>query len=207
MSRSSINSTALIHHTTRALIPLSSVLDLNIYASPAAPIHAASLSPFLQSTHDHENCEEGHTHAYEAHSNDITSVAIPLPFLADVHQGTFSDLVMDLLWEGSLPALPSSAPSSSPPTSTNPTNDASPSSDPAPTLPEFDILRTKAFLRTHDDKAYVLQGVREMFDIREVPLSAVAEDEVTPKLVLIGRGLSEGVKERFLAALEAGNTT
>lgn len=71
---------------------------------------------------------------------------------------------------------------------------------------EFDVLRTKGFLLTEDGRAWVLQGVREIYETRQVPRSAATADEgvIEPKLVLIGRGLATpGVRETFLALLNA----
>ncbi|BGP13332.1 hypothetical protein JCM10213_001481 [Rhodosporidiobolus nylandii] len=198
-----INSTALIHRTTRSTLDLSLILDLNIYASPSAPIHSETLAPFSQpSSSSCAGCEssEPHDHASHVHSlssphaNDITSVTIPLPILRNVHIGAFHDVVSTLIWEGSLPLLPSSSPAPA---------------QPAKPEPPLDLLRTKGFLCTDDGRSWILQGVREIYDIVEVPEEEGEEDaagarEVQPKLVLIGRGLGDGqqVRRRFEEALK-----
>lgn len=199
-----INSTALIHRTTRSSIDLSLILDLNIYAAPSAPIHAETLAPFAQAgaaSTECDDCSTGHPHTHSqlpkepsaggtlassAHANDISSVTIPLPTLRAVHSGSaFHRIISDLLWEGLLPTL-----------------DDKPS-EARPEPDSIDLLRTKAFLRTTDGKAYILQGVRDIFDLAEVPPGqGVNAAEVEPKLVLIGRGLGDGVDVR--GRIEAG---
>ncbi|GAA5841588.1 hypothetical protein JCM9279_000700 [Rhodotorula babjevae] len=210
-----INSTALIHRTTRSAIDLSLLLDLNIYAAPSAPFRPETLAPFSQpdAADSCDGCATGKPHEHPAptssspHANDISSLTIPLPHTLPSVTGPASALyavLSSLLWEGSLPG--SSA-----------TPDA------------FDLLRTKGFVRTDDGREWVLQGVRDIFDFAQVPAEATAaarasagereglgagagegegegEKAVQPKVVLIGRGLGdkEGVRARFVRALEEG---
>ncbi|GAA6056182.1 hypothetical protein JCM3770_004249 [Rhodotorula araucariae] len=199
-----INSTALIHRTTRSAIDLSLLLDLNIYASPSAPFRPETLAPFTQpdpstaaAPASCDGCASGgapHTHphphaAASPHANDITSLTIPLPdSLPSVHgaHSALHALLSALLWEGSLPGAP-----------------PSPGADPD----AFDLLRTKGFVRVDRGDEYVLQGVRDIFDFSRVPDGGRADArDVEPKIVLIGRGLADadGVRGRFLRALEEG---
>ncbi|BGP29514.1 hypothetical protein JCM10296v2_001253 [Rhodotorula toruloides] len=177
----SINSTALVHRTTRSSIDLSLILDLNIYASPSIPIRPETLAPFAQSdveTSTCAGCKSGdplHSHAHptspaSAHANDISSLTIPLPVLPSVENGSaFYRVVSRLIWDSQLPSPASSADE----------------------VLSLDLLRTKGFLRTQDGQSYILQGVRDIFDISPVPAATVAKEEreVKPKLVLIGRGM------------------
>ncbi|GAA5879261.1 hypothetical protein JCM16303_003142 [Sporobolomyces ruberrimus] len=209
----SINSTALVHHTTRSTIDLSLLLDLNIYASPDSPIRIETISKtFSSSQTDHPNCQdcsdETHDHSKptssSAHKNDVSSVTIPLPNdLRDVRRGVFHSLVSSLIWDFALPPLLSA--SNDPPSTTSNTEGAH------ETTEEFDLLRAKGFLRTRsldvgeEDQCFILQGVRDVFDIVKVPFVPI--EEIESKLVLIGRGFvgKEGeVRKRFLGALEKG---
>ncbi|BGP37292.1 hypothetical protein JCM10449v2_001197 [Rhodotorula kratochvilovae] len=198
-----VNSTALIHRTTRSAIDLSLLLDLNIYASPSAPFRPETLAPFSQpetsSPSSCDGCATGapHDHAHphppavasSPHANDITSLTIPLPPTLPSVQGASSSLyalLSSLLWEGSLPGSPAAGPGE---------KDA------------FDLLRTKGFVRLDSGEEFVLQGVRDIFDFSPVPPGARGEArEVSPKVVLIGRGLgdAENVRGRFLNALDEG---
>ncbi|GAA5877650.1 hypothetical protein JCM1840_004966 [Sporobolomyces johnsonii] len=218
----SINSTAIIHRTTRSTLDLSLLLDLNMYATPDAPIHQRTLAPFAQPdpTSSCEGCADDPSHSHphppqatsSPHANDISSVTIPLPLLPEVETGVFHDLVSALIWDGHLPPLlASSSFSSAPPSERNHHREAT-------EAPELDLLRSKAFLRTTDGRSFILQGVRDVFAIAQVPSEASTTNssnssgggggggEVQPKLVLIGRGLGEAdkVRERFLSALERG---
>ncbi|BGP53410.1 hypothetical protein JCM8202v2_000969 [Rhodotorula sphaerocarpa] len=217
-----INSTALIHRTTRASIDLSQILDLNIYASPSAPIHAETLAPFARAedpaaaSADCTDCSDGRPHSHgtvtapatsssSPHANDISSVTIPLPVLPSVHSGSaFHSIISSLLWEGQLPDLPPPSGADAVPRTDDPPAAAT-ETDPAPFDPSsLDLLRTKAFLRTQDGRTWILQGVRDIFDLAEVPPrprgagegEGEGEREVEPKLVLIGRGLADGVEVR-----------
>ncbi|BGO97219.1 COBW domain containing protein 2 [Rhodotorula toruloides] len=178
----SINSTALIHRTTRSSIDLSLILDLNIYASPSIPIRPETLAPFVQPDDKAAQCagcqsgDSSHSHTHStssssAHANDISSLTIPLPVLPSVENGSaFYRVVSRLIWDSKLPSTSTSS-----------------SDEPL----SLDLLRTKGFLRTQDGQSYILQGVRDIFDISPVPPATVAaeEREVKPKLVLIGRGI------------------
>jgi len=214
-ARRTINSTALVHRTTRSAIDLSLLLDLNIYAAPSAPFRPETLAPFSQpDTADAcDGCASGKPHEHappptssSPHANDISSLTIPLPPSLPSVTGPTSALyavLSSLLWEG---VLPGSSSSSSAPD-------------------EFDLLRTKGFVRTDDGREWVLQGVRDIFDFAQVPAEATAaaragegesmgegagagegDKAVQPKVVLIGRGLAdkEGVRARFVRALEEG---
>ncbi|GAA5884838.1 hypothetical protein JCM6882_007116 [Rhodosporidiobolus microsporus] len=201
-----INSTALIHRTTRSSLDLSLILDLNIYASPSAPMHHETFAPFSQPSSDTNaactDCAEGHDHSTPTHphppsfsssphANDISSVTLPVPVLRDVRNGAFHELLSTLVWEGRLPPLSSQAQTQ---------EDDSLS---------LDLLRTKGFLRTSDGRAWILQGVRDIFDVTEVPPAVLEKEkregreEVKSKVVLIGRGLGDGeeVKKRWEVGL------
>lgn len=175
----------LIHRTTRSTLDLALILDLNMYATPSAPINNFTLAPFAL-----PSASASHTPSGSAHANDITSISIPLsPYSlasTDFTTGPFYTLIRDLLWEGRLPDSPA-----------------------PPADQEFDILRSKGFFRTAapELRPYVMQGVRELFAITELPLEADEGGQVEPKLVLIGRGLNAGVKQRFLNELEKAWST
>lgn len=92
-------------------------------------------------------------------------------------KGRFDELIRSLLWDGRLPSSPTS-----------------------PGLErEFDILRAKAFLRTTDGRTWILQGVRDVYEVNE--LGPEEGRTMGPKLVLIGRGLSGSVRQRIMASL------
>ncbi|GAA5975932.1 hypothetical protein JCM21900_004670 [Sporobolomyces salmonicolor] len=209
----SINSTAVIHRTTRSTLDLSLLLDLNMYATPDAPIHQRTLAPFAQpdpsSSCDRCADDPSHSHSHpkpdspratsSPHANDISSVTIPLPVLRAVETGVFHHLVSALIWDGHLPRLSASSCASAPST-------PCPEAEAEAREPQLDLLRAKAFLRTTDGRSFILQGVRDVFDVAEVPDASANISDVQPKLVLIGRGLGDPdtVRKRFLGALQRG---
>ncbi|SGY70279.1 BQ5605_C004g03132 [Microbotryum silenes-dioicae] len=192
-----LNPTALVHRTTRASIQLSAVLNLNMYtASTPFDISFPSSDPkeglALSHLHTDQCGVEGRCQEQQlTHQNDITSVSIGLPYLTehDIRLGTFYRVIRDLLWEKMVP-------------------DAEPTTaSPSQQSESVSILRTKALLHAHDTgRTFVLQGVREVFDLYEVAsMHAQAAQGAKPlsKLVLIGRGLiSSRIEHQILAALK-----
>ncbi|KAM0751553.1 cobW-domain-containing protein [Meredithblackwellia eburnea MCA 4105] len=224
----SVNSTALLHQTTKSVVDLDSILNLNIYATSSAPVVSTSLAPFRNGALTSDLCKDcgdsSHSHASHNHSessgnqrhvHDIGTVTIPLPILSPLlstgpadssysplpseplspsSSTKFETILRNLLWDGLLPSLTS--PALPPPTTTTAIDKTS------TTAPEFDILRTKAFIRTTDGQCWILQGVREVFDLTPVP-AGVSSEGIMPKLILIGRGLQDAdlVRLRFLNAI------
>lgn len=182
-----------------------------MYASPTAPLSSATLAPFASAPPPPSSscCADGahdHPHEHEQlsttspHANDISSITIPLPVLAseeELREGRLGDLLKELIWEGQIPGAAAAV------------------DQEASTL---DLLRTKGFFLVQPlsvgggqippTRAFILQGVRETFDITEMPFGSERREEereaIKPKLVLIGRGLGDGedVRRRFLQALQ-----
>ena len=62
----------------------------------------------------------------------------------------------------------------------------------------IEIARCKGYAVDAAGAAFVVQGVRDVYTTDPSPPL-----DVTPALVLIGRGLSDGVRDAFLAALKS----
>ena len=60
----------------------------------------------------------------------------------------------------------------------------------------LDILRTKGYFKVEGGGEYVIQGVTDIFEIKEVGAKAGGE-EVQGKLVFIGRGVGQGLRTAF----------
>lgn len=189
-----------------------------MYVTPSAPIRPISLRPFANDSDLTTVCtadsHEGHDHpnVSSPHMNDITSVSIPLSTLEsedELRSGQLYRLLRDLIWEGVLPARKGQQQEQP---------DARQNQDPSESVGqgdegEFDLLRTKGFFRVvgSPDRCFVLQGVRNAFEITEVPADLDKGDEdgiedgkrIESKIVLIGKGLGNGVeiRRRFLDAL------
>lgn len=166
-----INPTAIIHRTQNSNIELGKILDLNMFNAPDGPRSAAldTVASTQEAPACSSDCAEQHEHQHKPHAGDISSVVIPLPDLADVRGGRFDELIREMLWDGKAPGGGESV----------------------------EVLRTKGFLRATDGSAYVLQGVRDLYDI-----TSVSDDGTgAPKLVFIGRKLPATLRDDFLRAL------
>lgn len=65
----------------------------------------------------------------------------------------------------------------------------------------LDILRTKGYFKVEGGAEYVVQGVTDIFEIKEVGIKAGGE-EVQGKLVFIGRGVRQELRTAFEAYLD-----
>ena len=170
-----INSTLRIHRTERSKLDLRNLFGVRAFSTntePDEPNRGQSQNP-LEHVHDVVDRHEGeHVHT------DITTVLIPLPTLS-AHQFTQLNAFLEcLLWEGKLPAC----------SSTDQT--------PLETVPEMEILRTKGYIRIEDGRTFILQGVTDIFELKQ--LSKENEDTQRAhreggKVVFIGRGVTLGL--------------
>lgn len=123
-----------------------------------------------QTSHDHD-------HPYhstpKAHYNDITTLHIPLPTLTPLQQEKVESFLQTLLWESRLPEGGSAE--------------------------GLDILRTKGYFKVEGGGEYVVQGVTDIFEIKEVAANASAETQIAGKLVFIGRGVGQELRTAFEA--------
>ena len=123
---------------------------------------------------------DSHTHDHphesqsKAHYNDITTVLIPLPTLTQPQHEKLESFLQTLLWESRLPS--------------------------GETIEGLDILRTKGYFEVGDDE-YVIQGVTDIFEIKKVAMKADG-NEVEGKLVFIGRGVGEELREAFASFMD-----
>ena len=121
----------------------------------------------------------GHTHGASCeatcvdrrplHDTSITSTLIPLPALTDGAFDRLNDFLESVLWTDKLPYSPT-APKK------------------ALSKQGVEVLRTKGLLRRTDGREYVLQGVTDIFELKEA--TAARSDgagKVEGKIVLIGR--------------------
>ena len=190
-AHSRINATAPIIETVRGHVDLSLVLDVNAYSAARNDPSSSSALPRLanlnitessSSTKD-DHSSNSHTHAL----NQISTLAIPLPSRLSKRQVEALDLaIRALLWEG---RLPSSSLCERP---TEATEEGS-----------LEILRTKGYFNSREGeegggegkREHVIQGVREIYEIREVGVGRINDEDTggakqeAGKLVLIGKGL------------------
>ena len=170
-----INPLATTHRTTRSNIDLGLVINLNAYASRIPPTS-------VPETHHHDHadgtCPDPESHPKSTHYTirGISSILVPVPVLPAVQIETLDEWVRSVLWEHKLP-------------------------DEGGTE-GLDVLRCKGMFRTDAGEVYVLQGVREMYDLS--PAESMQDSDGTGeigKLVFIGRGLDDRVRTSLEATV------
>jgi len=167
---SKINPTITIHRTVRADIDLKHVLNVRAYASRG--LSRAGTPPsgdHDHALHDGEKSEHEHNTHYEVRG--ITSLRISCPVLSPEQLKRLEEWIRTVLWESQLPEHPAGFHGGS-----------------------LEVLRCKGMFGTQSGQTYVLQGVRNLYELE--PL--VGDDVGLPehgKLVLIGKGLDDTVRK------------
>ena len=167
-----INPTLRLYKTTKSQIDLKELFDLRAYS--AIPTFASTLDDTDEANHDHDhtNCDEvGHDHS--VHNSGIATVLVPLPRLSAEQYDRLNELLETLLWNGKLPPGVNITP--------NP-----------------EILRTKGLINLHDGREMVLQGVTDLFELKEAVRGKESGEKVEGKVVFIGRGVDDRLKDALL---------
>ncbi|KAL1707570.1 CobW/HypB/UreG, nucleotide-binding domain-containing protein, partial [Schizophyllum commune] len=134
--------------------------------------------------HDHDpNTPHAHSHPHSTHYEvrGISSLRVNVPPLTPEALHDLDEWVREVLWEGRLPESSTTTP---------------PKTDP------LLVLRCKGLFVTTTGERYVLQGVRNMYDLFKAEEDAATKDDdgdlagipKEGKLVLIGKGLGEDVR-------------
>ncbi|PPQ99203.1 hypothetical protein CVT26_014126 [Gymnopilus dilepis] len=180
----SINAAAPIYRTVKGEIDLKHIIGISAYQRPPPDFSAAS-STRSADTHVHtENCDHSHDAPAPTHYEvrGISSLQVTCPPLDQPHLDKLDEWIRNALWE----------------------NRVEPAGGDSTTTPlEVQILRCKGAFTSAKGVHYVLQGVRNMYEISELP---AAESESlgvpdTGKVVLIGKGLTEGVRRSLEGVL------
>jgi hypothetical protein len=160
----------------------------------------------------------GHSHPHPPHYDGITTALIPLPNLSPTQFDALHTILESLLWGRKLPEsphLPKLGKLGHGASSSTMSRTLSVSSglggDVVAPGPEIEILRTKGLIRRADGREYVLQGVTDLFEIKELhkkhphphapdgrhtePEERAHEQHVEPKIVFIGKGVDHRLNE------------
>ncbi|KAH7103454.1 CobW/HypB/UreG, nucleotide-binding domain-containing protein [Auriculariales sp. MPI-PUGE-AT-0066] len=160
-----LNPAATIHPTTRGVVDLSRVLNLAAYSSRPHVLDVAH-----DEHHDHDS-QHAHDDGQQHHLDGISSTIIPLPALTLEQHNKVESWLQHLLWEERYLSLSSPEPVSE-------------------GVPPLQVLRCKGIWGTTDGTPYVLQGVRNLYEITSDEYNRW--DASAPgKLVLIGRGIEQ----------------
>lgn len=173
-----INPAATIYRTVRGEIDLKYIMGIDAYTSRPllhrGPMHA------VHTTHD--DCDDhNHNHSNHEHSTPpthyeirgISSLQVDCPTLSPSQHEKLDEWIRSVLWERQLPGEPV-----------------------VDGTTDLVVLRCKGMFKTTAGKAYVLQGVRNLYDIIEVQEGEEPDTGVPDlgKVVLIGKGLDERVR-------------
>ncbi|WVF68700.1 hypothetical protein IAT40_003472 [Kwoniella sp. CBS 6097] len=209
----SINPTLRVHHTTHSRMPLEGMFNLRAFSDStalASTLTSTSSTTLSNSNHDHDhdhehehgdNCNDpSHAHSQsnpdtKPHYNGITTTLIPLPRLTSSQYTRLNEFLESVIWAENYPA------------------DLSTTAIKAP-----EILRTKGYIRLADGREYVLQGVADLFELSELPakldsdkggdrngeirVPAQAQPQLEGKVVFIGRGVDQEIKDRLSQYLD-----
>lgn len=171
-----INPLATTHRTAQSNIDLGLVMNLNAYASR---IPAPSV---LETDHRHDHadgkCSDPESHPKPTHYTirGISSILLPVPVLPAAQVGVLDEWIRTVLWEHRLP------------------NEEDAGS--------LEVMRCKGMFRTDEGEIYVLQGVREMYDLS--PAESIGDSDGAGeigKLVFIGKGLDDRVRSSLEATI------
>ncbi|THV03827.1 CobW domain-containing protein [Dendrothele bispora CBS 962.96] len=175
-----INSAARIHRTIRGELDLKHIMGISAYAAP--PQLNEDVKQLIHGhgdeEHNHDHFDPKHTHdAHQTHyeARGISSLQIVCPVLSRSQLDAVDEWIRAVLWENRLPGNTQSS--------------------------ELQVLRCKGLFSLEGGDQYVLQGVRNIYEMTKVMNEADLGVPDVGKLVLIGKGLDEGVRESFLKSI------
>jgi G3E family GTPase len=168
---------APIFPTVRGEIDLKNVLGVRAYSSVPelpCPLEVTKL------VHDHKQGEPEHDHSFHIQQRNISCVQVSCPVLTSEILERLDRWIQSVLWENRLP-LP----------------------DPV-SATDLQVLRCKGIFATTDGKMYMLQGVRNLYEITEIGDKSEGVGVVPKwKLAFIGKGLGDHVKGSLEALLSS----
>ncbi|KAJ7071860.1 CobW/HypB/UreG, nucleotide-binding domain-containing protein [Mycena belliarum] len=163
-----VNPAAPIYHTMRAEIAVSRLLGVHAFTAPP------EFPPAHEHGHDHD-----HDHDHDQHESapepthyelrGISSLLVAVPALSRAQLDVLDEWIRTVLWEQRLPGD---------------TED--------PHTQPLTVLRCKGLFVLDNGVQYVLQGVRNMYEIAEAGDALGVPD--AGKVVLIGTGLDARVR-------------
>lgn len=113
-------------------------------------------------------CDGTHNHS---HLFGIQSIELTLPSLTDVQYVEFDKWIRSVLWENTLPSV-----------------------ETVEIGEEMEILRTKGVINRDSGEVYILQGVRDMYEIKQAPNGP----SINTKLVFIGKNTNQDLFQKSI---------
>jgi len=175
----SVNPSAPIHRTIQANIDLAHIMNIDAYAG-AKQLQNATFQPHQcgnapDGLHDH-TCQSSATH-YELRG--ISSIQLFIPPLTTDQLTKLEHWIQGLLWRHDDPTK----------------GDHKDHND------NLRVLRCKGLFISQTGEEYMLQGVQNMYEITPVEARDVVGIPDSGKLVLIGKGLDDTLRESLEAML------
>lgn len=170
-----VNPSAPIHRTIQANIDLVHIMNIDAYAG-AKQLQNATFQPHQHGdSHDH-TCKSSATH-YELRG--ISSLQLFIPPLRPDQLTKLEHWIQGLLWRHDDP------------TGEDRNNHNS----------DLRVLRCKGLFILQTGEEFMLQGVQNMYEITPVDARDMVGIPDSGKLVLIGKGLGDPLRESLEAAL------
>jgi G3E family GTPase len=153
--------------TLRSSVPLDKIYRIGAFSEESADILTAQM---LKSASQQDEDETKHEHGddHPPHTGDIEAITLTIPLLSEEKFQRLETWIQGVLWEGK--GLDRSA---------------GIESDGGDT----EILRAKGMIYLKDGRRFVLQGVRDMYELKQ--LTNGLEGAKDGKIVLIGKGMPE----------------
>ncbi|KAF7797391.1 hypothetical protein EIP86_008586 [Pleurotus ostreatoroseus] len=176
-----INPSAKIHRTVKGQLDLKHILGLNTFSPRSLDL---SLEHAKEDAHSCDDAHCGHDHSRAAHHYEvrgISSLLVPCPTLTEDGLRLLDAWIREVLWENRISA----------------------------SIPheKIVVLRCKGMFHAWDGKVYVLQGVRSLYEIAPVELGEELGVPEEGKLVLIGKGLDDVVRDSLESLLSENCVT
>jgi len=169
-----LNPAAKVFRTIKGEVDVGKILNLAAYSS--ASTHLTNIVP-PNPGHIHDASDDCHDHSHDDRANDnfggVSALVIPLDVVTPAMATKLDEWLRILLWEGRLLPPNSLLSHSSESTSTR------------AMATEIEVLRCKGVYVTSDDRIFTIQGVRTLYETKQVAFDLVAFEG--GKLVLIGK--------------------
>ena len=169
---SKINPVVTVHRTVRGDIDLKHVLNISAYTSSRALSYEGTppqpSDDHDHASHDHEEPHDGQGTHYEMRG--ISSLRVSCRVLSLEQQVHLEEWIRTVLWESQLPEHSGD-------THGNP----------------LEVLRCKGMFGTQSGQTFVLQGVRNLYELEPLVGGNIGLPE-HGKLVFIGKGLDDTVR-------------
>lgn len=173
-----VNPAASVHQTVRGIIDLGYVIGIGAYASRTGLAANEVLQAMEPHEHDHDHGSDACDCATHYQVRGISSLLVSCPVLDPRKMAALDEWIRAVLWEQRLPD--------------SGTGDGTP----------LEVLRCKGIFSLESGEQYVLQGVREMYDLSLVEGEHAPLAAAEGKLVFIGKGLGEATRASLQTVLQ-----